>query len=125
MQDTGPGIPTDETERLFTAFEQSSVPSASGDRGFGLGLAISKRFVESHGGQIWVESEPGKGSTFAFTLPLGGSATASQWIRTESAHRARSDTPEEGDRCGGRRALWRQESLRATWVDTALSSRSH
>ena len=69
VQDTGRGISKDEQERLFEPYQQ-----LEGERtrlsGLGLGLSLSKKLVELHGGQIWVQSEKGKGSTFGFSLPL-------------------------------------------------------
>ncbi len=67
VTDTGVGIPKESLPRLFQKFER--LPNNTGARGSGLGLWVSKQIVESHGGKIWVESEPGKGSTFYFTLP--------------------------------------------------------
>ena len=66
VRDTGPGIPEDAIEHLFERFWQGS---AADRRGIGLGLAIAKSLVESHGGRIWVESEVGSGSAFFFTIP--------------------------------------------------------
>lgn len=68
VADTGPGIDPEHQSRIFDRFYQAPGTSRSGA---GLGLAICKGIVESHGGRIWVESEPGNGSTFCFTLPLG------------------------------------------------------
>jgi signal transduction histidine kinase len=68
VADTGPGIPPDDHERIFEEFQQSEAGIEQRE-GTGLGLALSKRLVELHGGRIWVESEPGKGSTFTFALP--------------------------------------------------------
>jgi signal transduction histidine kinase len=68
--DTGIGIPADRLEAVFAEFRQSDATIAGEFGGTGLGLSITKRFVELHGGRIWVESEVGKGSTFFFTLPL-------------------------------------------------------
>jgi signal transduction histidine kinase len=68
--DTGPGIAPEDHERLFDEFQQTQA-GVSQREGTGLGLALAKRFVELHGGRIWVESELGKGSTFVFTLPVG------------------------------------------------------
>ncbi|RMF80966.1 MAG: sensor histidine kinase, partial [Nitrospirae bacterium] len=68
--DTGPGIPPEEQERLFEKFRQASTAARSAVKGTGLGLAIAREIVEAHGGRIWVESEPGAGATFAFTLPV-------------------------------------------------------
>jgi PAS domain S-box-containing protein len=73
--DTGMGIPPDEQEAIFEEFHQIGETTKGVKEGAGLGLAISRRLVERHGGRIWVESEPGQGSRFRFTLPLGGSAT--------------------------------------------------
>lgn len=70
VKDEGQGIPSKDIDKLFTPFERLSVKSTAGEESTGLGLAIVKRFVEGHGGRIWVESEVGKGSTFSFSLPL-------------------------------------------------------
>jgi signal transduction histidine kinase len=70
VADTGPGIAPEDRERIFEEFQQSE--TGVGHReGTGLGLALSKRFVELHGGRIWLESELGRGSTFTFALPTG------------------------------------------------------
>jgi signal transduction histidine kinase len=68
VTDTGPGIPLEDHERIFEEFQQTNV-GVQQREGTGLGLALSKRLVELHGGRIWVESEPGHGSRFVFTLP--------------------------------------------------------
>lgn len=70
VSDTGMGIPPEDRERIFQRFEQGTLEDGRRPNGAGLGLALSKEFVEMHGGQIWVESEVGKGSTFTFTLPV-------------------------------------------------------
>jgi signal transduction histidine kinase len=70
VSDTGPGIPPDEKKRIFAKFYQIAELNGTNPKGTGLGLAISKALVELHGGRIWVESEPSRGSTFCFTLPL-------------------------------------------------------
>jgi signal transduction histidine kinase len=67
--DTGVGIPLEEQEAIFEEFHQVKSAGNSASVGSGLGLAITKRLVEQHGGRISVESEPGKGSRFTFTLP--------------------------------------------------------
>ena len=70
VRDTGPGISAADQTKLFQEFQQAENPKTRKKEGTGLGLAISKRIIEMHGGKIWVESEPGKGSTFTFTLPI-------------------------------------------------------
>src|SRR5213076_2275057 len=68
VADTGPGIALEDHERIFEEFQQTAV-GVEQREGTGLGLALSKRLVELHSGRIWVESTPGVGSTFTFTLP--------------------------------------------------------
>jgi PAS domain S-box-containing protein len=69
VTDAGPGIPAEYQNRIFEKFFQ--VPNeAEKRRGTGLGLAFCRLAVEAHGGRIWIESAPGRGSTFAFTLPV-------------------------------------------------------
>jgi GAF domain-containing protein len=68
VQDNGIGIAPDDQTRVFEEFRQ--VGRERSREGTGLGLTLTKRYVELHGGRIWVESTPGKGSTFSFTLPL-------------------------------------------------------
>ena len=70
VADTGVGIPPDKIDSLFTEFKQTDATIASEYGGTGLGLSISKKFVEMHGGRIWIESELGKGSAFIFEVPL-------------------------------------------------------
>jgi signal transduction histidine kinase len=70
VTDTGIGIPPDKIAVLFTEFKQTDATIASEYGGTGLGLSISKKFVEMHGGRIWVESEIGKGSAFIFEIPI-------------------------------------------------------
>jgi PAS domain S-box-containing protein len=72
IQDTGIGIPPDELGKVFDKFYQLKRKADEKNRGTGLGLAITKRFVELHGGSIWVKSSEGKGSEFCFSLPKGG-----------------------------------------------------
>jgi signal transduction histidine kinase len=76
VSDTGPGVPPDEKEKVFAKFYQIAEVNGENPNGTGLGLAISKALVELHGGKIWVESEPGRGSTFSFTLPVSGSQSS-------------------------------------------------
>jgi signal transduction histidine kinase len=69
VHDTGIGIAPEDQAAVFEEFRQVGRNYTSKQEGTGLGLALTKRFVELHGGRIWLESEPGKGSTFYFTLP--------------------------------------------------------
>ncbi len=69
VKDTGIGIPKDRQEAIFQRFVQADLTSTRPYEGSGLGLAIVKAYLDKMGGRIWVESEPGKGSTFYFTLP--------------------------------------------------------
>ncbi len=68
--DTGPGISAADQAKIFEEFQQADSSITRKKGGTGLGLSIAKRIIEMHGGRIWVESEPGKGSTFCFTLPV-------------------------------------------------------
>jgi signal transduction histidine kinase len=68
VTDTGEGVPSALHQKIFERYFQSN---DAGRRGLGLGLFISKSIVESHGGKLWVESTPGTGSTFRFTVPAG------------------------------------------------------
>jgi signal transduction histidine kinase len=70
VRDEGPGIPPDELKKLFAPFGRTSVQKTGGEKSTGLGLAISHKIIEAHHGTIGVESEPGKGSMFYFSLPV-------------------------------------------------------
>ena len=69
VRDTGPGIPTEDLARIFEPFQQIRRGQWRRHEGAGLGLSISRRFIELHGGRIWAESKLGEGSCFYFTLP--------------------------------------------------------
>lgn len=71
VADTGRGIPKEDLEDVFDKFKQIGRKTGPGSAGTGLGLAICKGIIEAHGGRIWVESEPDKGSRFIFSLPKG------------------------------------------------------
>ena len=73
MSDQGIGIEEHQLEHIFDRFYQADSASTRRVGGSGLGLSICKAIVEAHHGRIWVESQPGKGSTFRFTLPLAPS----------------------------------------------------
>lgn len=87
VSDTGPGIPQRNLKDIFNPYWQAK---RTARLGAGLGLPIAKGIVEAHGGKIWVESEPGKGTTFFFTLPVARSAPARTTPAAESpAHSTR------------------------------------
>jgi PAS domain S-box-containing protein len=71
VSDQGVGISLHDQSRLFEPFQRLEKSAVDGVKGAGLGLLVCRRLVEAHGGRIWVESEPDRGSTFFFTLPLG------------------------------------------------------
>lgn len=70
VTDHGIGLSPSDRERLFAPFQRIDGPSSADTSGLGLGLLVCRRLIEVHGGRIWVESEPGQGCTFLFTLPL-------------------------------------------------------
>ena len=94
VSDDGIGIAAADQARIFEEFQQ--VGQSQLQEGTGLGLAVSRRFVELHGGRLWVESEPGQGSTFTFTLPriqsADGGAEADGSLRPEPAGMAVPNT---------------------------------
>ena len=68
VADRGPGIPEEEQSRIFDKFYRAEA-SRHQIPGAGLGLVIAREIIQAHGGEIWVESKPAKGSTFRFSLP--------------------------------------------------------
>ena len=70
VRDNGPGIPQDQVDHIFEKFHQVSDGQKGKPKGTGLGLSISQKIIEHHGGKIWVESEVGRGTTFAFLIPI-------------------------------------------------------
>ena len=70
VTDTGVGIAPEDQEAIFEEFKQVGT-AAKKVEGTGLGLALSRKFIELHAGRIWVESQIGVGSTFTFTIPVG------------------------------------------------------
>jgi signal transduction histidine kinase len=72
VRDTGRGVAAADIEGIFERFSQAGQPDR---RGLGLGLYIARSIVEAHGGRIWADSEPGKGSAFTFTIPNASSGS--------------------------------------------------
>jgi len=70
VKDSGVGIPTDEQTKVFSKYEQTEAGKDASLKGTGLGLAICKEIISLHNGEVWLESNPGKGSTFYFSLPV-------------------------------------------------------
>ena len=87
VEDSGPGVHDEDRHRIFERFYQSERGGARG--GTGLGLAISREIVLHHHGEIWVESKPGEGSTFYFTLPLQKLSATAEYQRNELKRRER------------------------------------
>ena len=113
VADSGPGIIPEQQQRIFEPFQQVDGSIRRRFGGTGLGLSISKRFVEMHGGRMWLQSEVGKGSTFYFSLPLpepaasGPSAGPLRWLSPEFEYRQRtrrSRAPQP--RPGARFVVW-------------------
>src|SRR5262249_2743755 len=103
--DTGPGIAAADQAKIFEEFQQADSSITRKKGGTGLGLSIAKRIIEMHGGRIWVESAPGKGSMFYFTLPVRVEAQAGQsWASAfpSCAPRSRGSRPNASATARGR-----------------------
>ncbi|ESQ87467.1 hypothetical protein ABAC460_19260 [Asticcacaulis sp. AC460] len=106
VRDTGPGIPEHEQAHIFTRFHRVEGVTGRSIEGSGIGLALVRELVRLHGGEVWVESEPGCGSTFFVRLPFG------------RAHLPADQVHEETARPGGRRPeAYVEEALR--WLPQA------
>ena len=81
VKDDGIGIPREDLPRIFERFYRVDKGRSQELGGTGLGLSIVKHIVQAHGGQVWAESEPGKGSTFYFTLPTVEDRLSSEQMR--------------------------------------------
>jgi signal transduction histidine kinase/DNA-binding response OmpR family regulator len=96
VHDTGVGIPERDQARIFESFQQGG--RLAKEEGTGLGLTLSRRIVELHGGKLWVESETGKGSTFSFTIPvLQDSVDALRMVSRESIAEGEGPTHDGGN----------------------------
>ena len=98
VADTGPGISADEMDKIFRPFQQVDGSVQTHWAGSGLGLSVSKHFVELHRGRMWLESEPGAGATFFFRLPLmemapSADETVMRWFSPHSSYVERSHIP--------------------------------
>jgi signal transduction histidine kinase/CheY-like chemotaxis protein len=96
VTDTGPGIAPDDAQRIFEPFYRGSGGFWRDQGGSGLGLSISKQFIERHGGRIWFESTVGVGSTFAFNLPispLSPAAGPERWVSEDWVFLERAGWP--------------------------------
>ena len=97
VEDHGLGIPADQVSRLFRKFERVRSEEHLRISGTGLGLYICRLIVEGHGGQIWVESAVGRGSTFGLALPLDARAASRGPSPTTGATTAIRRSPAGGD----------------------------
>jgi len=88
VADTGIGIRPEDQQRIFQEFEQVTSEYGRDQPGTGLGLALTRRLVELHGGRLWVESEPGLGSRFSFTMPVSRERPVAAQPPDEAAARA-------------------------------------
>ena len=95
VKDTGIGIPEDRQDRIFESFEQADASTEREYGGTGLGLAVTKELVSLHGGSIWVESHPGEGSRFFFTLPISTESVTEPDKPTEAIRRLRESTVDQ------------------------------
>jgi|FLYN01.1.fsa_nt_gi signal transduction histidine kinase len=107
VRDTGIGIPAEDLNRVFDRFYRSRLGVENGIEGTGLGLAIVQAIVQEHGGRIWVESQEGVGTTFAFVLPRHGEFSEGRDSVVEAPYGAT-----EGG--AGRTPLYREPSSEAS-----------
>lgn len=100
VSDTGPGMEPESVRRIFEPFQQGDDSIRRRYGGTGLGLTISKRLVEMHGGKIWIESQPNKGTNVCFTLPIHRPATddpTRRWFSPYQTYEARTRSASLGD----------------------------
>lgn len=97
IADTGIGVDAETMQRIFEPYEQGTISKTIVEGGFGLGLNISKRLIELHGGTLEVQSVVGQGSTFAFTLPLSDEAEIQGTYEKEQNHKKQESVVEQSD----------------------------
>ncbi len=127
VAEAGIGIPRERLDRLFQSFSQVDASTTRKYGGSGLGLAISRRLVELLGGRIWVESEPGKGSRFTFTIVTSTPASPTAKPRPAASAEAVAKSPLQrvlivADHAGTRQALERQIKV---WGLAAIAPDTH
>ncbi|HEV3041963.1 MAG TPA: two-component regulator propeller domain-containing protein [Candidatus Angelobacter sp.] len=123
VSDTGPGIPVEKQARIFEAFSQADASIAGKFGGTGLGLAICVQIVKLLGGRIWVESEPGKGSTFSFTSKFKiGTASQQLAANIHEPHFQGIDVLVVDDNRASRLALWQ---VLADWGMRVVSAETY
>jgi histidine kinase len=93
VADTGPGISSEHLPRVFERFYRVDESRSRDDGGTGIGLAIARSVVEAHGGRIWADSEPGRGSAFTFELPV---ASPTQELQRSGGPPATTETRRNG-----------------------------
>ena len=96
VADQGLGIPPDQVGRLFQKFERVRSDEHLRISGTGLGLYICRKIVEGHGGQIWVESETGRGSTFSILLPVNARQATQDAQEAPDAHKSNGADKKNG-----------------------------
>ncbi len=103
VRDTGPGISPADQSKIFEEFQQADSSSTRRKGGTGLGLSIAKRIIEVHGGRIWVQSVPGEGSTFSFTLPITVEGQAGSHEEAHPGGRGSGGQPQDSARFADQR----------------------
>lgn len=115
VEDTGVGIPEDRLEKIFESFEQVDEIDSRLNEGVGLGLSISKKLIELHGGKVWVESRLGEGSRFFFTLPASQVSVLDQDVPAMSEFPVETFSSEESS--GFTSSLQRENYYQVMVVD--------